>query len=89
MHGEFSPDNWQCETALALRDIADRDDAAFRDSDEALGVIPFEGAFVVISWYKNRGRTGMIVVMQDGEEPRKLNLSEAEKILAHYEAQHG
>lgn len=40
--------------------------------------------FLVLSWYKNRGRTGQAMVMSDNDEPMPLTLTTAEFILARY-----
>lgn len=83
LSGTFDSDNWNCMTANALRDIVEADDSwRVHSDDEHLGVIPWDGGrFVVLTWYKSRGRTGQIVVMSDNEPIRPLLLSEANEIL--------
>ena len=40
--------------------------------------------YLVMTWYKDRGRTGQAWTMWDGESPQPLNIQTAEFILARY-----
>lgn len=73
---------------------SDRRTWAYRDDLAAasFGVIyvdetdtdPGGGYYVVMSWYKRRGRTGQIYVMNDDMKPRPITLQEAEEVIRHY-----
>ena len=88
--GTFSSDNWQCQTALLVRELAD-DYYSVRDDMRcgSLGVVPLPEAeidgiqqgYVVMSWYKDRGTTGQMWVMWDEDKPEPLTLNTAEFIL--------
>ncbi len=53
--GAFSSDNWNCATMNALRDLAEQ--ASSRSDEERCGVVPLhDGSFIVLGWYKSRGR---------------------------------
>lgn len=79
--GTFSPDNWNCATANALRDEADSEEHPPRWSEDQYGaLVPWEGRFIVLSWYKHRGRTeGCWLMNSDRLEP--LSLEDAEHFL--------
>ena len=55
--GVFSSDNWNCATMNELRKIAEEREQW--NEDQYIAAIPIigEGTFVVLSWYKHRGRT--------------------------------
>ena len=84
-NGFFSSDNWNCGTANALRDIAIIHGAATRYSDESIGYVPAPdncecgSAFIVLTWYKCRGRVDDIFTSYH-KEP--LKLKDAEAIIA-------
>lgn len=82
---DFSSDNWNCATANALRDLIDYN---FRDDmfSGSIGVIHIPEndivqGYVVMSWYKERGRTAQIWLFNDDDMPRPLLLKEAEEIV--------
>lgn len=87
-NGVFSNEGWMCATANALRDLlpepGQHDYSSFRTrcDDDSLGVlwVP-EFGFIVMTWYKDRGRTGQIYYMMDEGTPRPLKLSEAESAI--------
>lgn len=77
----FNTVNWNCATMNALRERAEEIGTARRDDNAAasIGYVPFEngddelgGGYVVMTWYKNRGRTGFAQVMSDDYWPRPL-----------------
>ncbi|EMT54781.1 hypothetical protein I532_04215 [Brevibacillus borstelensis AK1] len=83
----FSPDNWNCATMNALRNIAEAQGHTHRDDMGpcSIGFVPFEGddaGYIVMTWYKNRGRTGNAVVMRDSEI-RTFTYQDARDALAH------
>jgi hypothetical protein len=77
--GPFTPNNWQCVTANAIRDLAESDlDGVIRDwsggGDQTNVVIrldtdcdyPPPGTYgLYVTWYKRRGRTGGMWLMGD------------------------
>ena len=88
--GKFDHDNWNCETMNQLREHCDferRDDM----SAACIGVIhipdvkvedlPQQG-YIVMTWYKQRGKTGQSYVMCDDDVPEPLTLETAEYVLA-------
>lgn len=88
-NGVFSADNWNCMTMIDLRILCrDGGEGTFCSwhNDESIGVLPIpydcdQMAFVVLTWYKNRGRCGNAVVMCDDEDIEPLQLATAEAIL--------
>ena len=88
MRGKFSPKNWNCETMDELRDMCDYED---RDDMRAacIGVIripetddqKIQAGYIVMSWYKNRGKTSQAYVMWDDDEPELLRLRTAEFVI--------
>ena len=76
--GRFTSENWNCLTANALRDHAERRETW--SEGQYLGVIPFDGAFIVLSWYKHRGRTEGAWMVFEGEA-LPLTLEHAEECL--------
>lgn len=78
--GSFVPDNWSCCIMtqlryICMRDAHDDDEPpsagvfSWRDDESAgsIGVIHFGDGYLVMTWYKNRGRTGDAFVVSDGE----------------------
>lgn len=89
---EFSTDNWCCETMRILRQVVM--ETAIWHNDSNIGVLPIpvnnEGqevmqGMLVMSWYKNRGRTGRAMVFWDDNEPLVLNLETANYIIKQLE----
>jgi hypothetical protein len=84
--GAFSPDNWNCATANALRNYAQERAHAQRWSDSSIGYIPLErydaeGEFLVLHWYKDRGQCEGAYILHGENTPRALTLTEANEIL--------
>jgi len=87
--GNFTGNNWNCETANELRELMEagsdeHSGTAYRTryDDESIGVLATENhGFIVATWYKERGRTGQIVLMCDANTPRPITVDEAESIL--------
>lgn len=85
----FSADNWACETMLELRNIAEEYGYQKRFDDESIGVVPipendFQSGFLVMTWYKDRGKTAQAFVVCDDLKPENLNLETAEFIINYY-----
>lgn len=78
--GVFRSENWNCATMNVLRVLARVYGLHYRDDlgPASIGAVPFESeeyqGYVVMTWYKNRGRTGMAVLMCDDREPEMLTL---------------
>lgn len=64
----FSIDNWNCATIGLLRDIIGESGNNHYDNNENLGVIPHNGMFLVLTWYKNRGRIETLTVFNKNRE---------------------
>lgn len=89
--GIFTKDNWMCATLMGLRLIAEDNNCIHRAEDDNLGVIPVNCyindksyvGFVVLLWYKSRGRTTNAYFMKEGYDssPTLLTLELAEEIL--------
>lgn len=50
--------------------------------DQSSMLIPYSGCFIVIGWYKSRGRTEFAGIIADNEF-QKLRLEDAEIALTH------
>lgn len=86
--GLFTTDNWSCVTMLELRKLVEDFErvgsSLCQANDSSVGVIPIpdwnrdEQGFVVLEWYKHRGRTPVAtVVSDDGIALLTLGLAEA------------
>lgn len=91
----FSEDNWFCATMLALRQGKvmapeckyqedELPDQRWNADEHAVAIPDGEGAFLIISWYKRRGRTQFARYLKDNTM-RVLYLSDAERALAYAE----
>jgi len=78
-NGVFDSDNFRCATMGILRDISN---PTWCDGQYA-SLIPIvdEGRYVVLSWYKQRGRTEGAWVLED-TEIKPLQLCVAEELVA-------
>jgi hypothetical protein len=77
--GVFDTDNWMCATMNALRDKAE--DNRVYNNDQSGALLPDgEGSYIVLSWYKNRGRTEGAWVFDESDLER-LTLENAEALL--------
>ena len=88
--GAFNPDNWNCATLNALRDLASKGGTRLRYCAESACLIPIPedgpGYFVLMKWYKDRGRTSAAWLLSSGaHEP--LSLADAEFVLDHVSAE--
>lgn len=81
----FSPDNWNCATMNALRDLAEERTIWNDDSQAAILPIP-DGGFLVLRWYKNRGRTEVAAVLSTDGEFLAFGIRTAENILGNVAA---
>ena len=84
--GVFNSSNWQCATMNDLRDKVDECDeylslGSLRVNDQSAALLADDaGRYIVLSWYKNRGRTeGAWLMSETHIEP--LTLKDAECFL--------
>lgn len=86
--GMFSPNNWNCETMNKLRDLVGDWDTESKlgvqcyNNDQKIGLYPLNdtGDFLILTWYKRRGRTEGAWI-NSGSSMKRLSLKEAEKII--------
>jgi hypothetical protein len=96
-NGVFSVDNWNCATMNKLRQISRDINTYMRDdmSCGSIGYVPMSndyasddfdtlGGYIVMTWYKDRGRTGNAVFMTD-DETIPLTLEHAELAIKTFE----
>jgi hypothetical protein len=81
--GVFTGDNWNCATMNVLRKIADIHAVYCEDEYAALLPYPDSGSFIVLKWYKRRGKTD-IAAMLDGFNP--ITIGQADAVIATTEA---
>lgn len=94
---EFSSDNWNCATMNELRSISEEVGMGWRDdlSCGSIGYVPMDndyapddfetnGGYIVMTWYKERGRTGNAVFMTD-DETVPLTIKHAEVAIHAYD----
>jgi hypothetical protein len=81
--GVFSSKGWNCATAGELRDLVrqDEEDSLSVYSDDCnAALLPWEASFILLSWYKHRGRTDGAWLVSSGEIT-PLTLEQAEGFL--------
>jgi len=78
--GTFDPEGWNCATMSELRDIAGRRGPTSSE-DQHAATLPWDGDFLVLGWYKNRGRTEFAGILRESAmEP--LTLASADEFIA-------
>jgi hypothetical protein len=95
--GVFTSDNWNCATMNKLRDIADILETTSRNDNScgSIGYVPMDndyapihfdtsGGYIVMMWYKSRGKTGNAVFMTDNKTI-PLTIEHAELAIKAYE----
>ena len=75
----FDTDNWNCATMNKLRDLCE-DKALWNNDQNAAIITGVDCDFIVITWYKRRGRTEGAYMLND-RECKLLTLEEAEKVI--------
>jgi len=75
--GNYNKDNWECQTMVKLRQLEDHHDW---NDDESIGIVKISNGYLVMTYYKGRGRTGNAMIMCD-DEMRELTLNDAYRIL--------
>lgn len=92
--GEFSPEGWNCATANAVRDLTGQDephpsaDHRYRDDRHYSTIkidevdLPNGKAHALwISWYKHRGRTEAMWLLNAHDPPRRPTEDDAIAII--------
>lgn len=79
--GEFSDDNWNCATMNALRDHVPDDKRVWSDDESAAILRDYDGNFLVLSWYKNRGCTQYAMLLEGGTSSCPLTIADVERFL--------
>jgi hypothetical protein len=87
--GSFRARNWNCATLGELRDMAEAEQYHVlwhEDSNAVLMKGPEyddgrAGPYVLLRWYKQRGRTEWALLWEGGQLPRPITLAEAERVL--------
>jgi len=77
---DFDPANWNCATMNLVRQVAEDAGVTFRGDDQTLCVLDGEAGWLVLCWYKRRGRTSVCLWVDD-EQARPLRLEDAEHIV--------
>ena len=81
--GRFVTRNWCCATMGRLREMAYPESTDpipgvwAWTNEQSGGLIPYDGGFIVLSWYKRRGRTeGAWFMYEDTVSPLTLEVAE-------------
>lgn len=95
-NGIFNKDNWNCATMNKLRNISEELDKTTRDDNScgSIGYVPMVhdyapddfdtfGGYIVMMWYKERGKTGNALFMSD-DETFPLTVQHAELAITTY-----
>ena len=78
-NGNFISHNWNCDTLNALRNREKfEDEFKYNGCDETCLIHPvYDETFIVLSWYKNRGRLSTAKQIDSGGvEPLTLQMAE-------------
>lgn len=93
--GTFSEDNWNCATTIAIRTLVQQRDSWCCIYDQSYAMIPVADAIgddddgtapydvLLVSWYKNRGRTERMLLWSSDTNPAVPTLEQIEKIIEH------
>ena len=77
--GVFVADNWHCGTLDRLRELIEN---PLHTYDQYAALIPVNGKFVVLGWYKSRGHVEYAGLLSE-DTCTPLTLEEAEYVLKH------
>jgi hypothetical protein len=89
-NGIFTTLNWNCGTMNKLRRIVEETQVYSNDSHSALIPIEYEGKeednfvyadFILLNWYKSRGRTDLAKIITSGNDIQDLTLNIAYEII--------
>lgn len=84
--GRFVSDNWNCGSLDWFRTTAAEELFDVEDNDQHAATLPLgDGLFVVLGWYKSRGRTEAAALLYEGHL-QPLTLAAVEALLAEVEA---
>lgn len=81
INGQFSRNNWNCAT---MNEIRERADGKYCD-DHYMALLPWEdsgGLYILLGWYKRRGRTDLAQVVDIEGVAVNLSLEQAELFLS-------
>lgn len=93
---KFTSDNWNCGIIGEIRllcdiDINNKDSRIYaRFCDDQwyatidISKVDIRGLCLFVSWYKNRGRTEAMWILDENNVPRVPTFSELEKIIKFY-----
>ena len=79
-NGNFK-DNWNCATLNKIRDIMIQEDNVHYSFNEKLGVLTYGGLFLVLGWYKNRGRVDSFMIHNNVDYLDMTHLEICEMII--------
>jgi hypothetical protein len=92
--------NWNCGLIIKIRQLCNIvvEDTHLNMSHQLIeeqhyvfikidGVIEILGEVLMVSWYKNRGRTDAMWLLSDVDDPVKPTQTDLEKILKYYDAE--
>ena len=84
-NGTFNPENWSCRTLAELRRIACSFEDIHQNNDMSLAHIADrdDGGWIVLSFYKDRGRVGTASYVTD-TSVTVLTEKKAKEVLAFY-----
>lgn len=91
LSGKFSIDNWACATMQKLRSqevLGSTNGYAnhkFNEDENGAMLPDGQGGFLILSWYKRRGRTQFARMLNVGAELRDVTLEDAERVIAYLE----
>lgn len=74
--GNFLKDNWNCILLDKLRNDANE----IWSEDNHCAILPYSGEFIILSYYKHRGRTNGFWILSE-DEIRQGTEKEAEEYL--------
>jgi len=74
----FSSDNWNCMTLNALRDISYKDGF---ENDQSYTVLKLKDELLFLFFYKNRGKTDSVLLINSHGGIDGLTLDKAQEIL--------
>lgn len=83
---KFNKENWNCATMNLLRGIGDEIlNVTSWFNDSSITHVPLvDYGFIVLTWYKNRGRTGNAFIAGDDNDPTPLYFKDAEETILKY-----
>lgn len=87
-HAGFTVNNWQCATLNRLRELAESTRVYGTDESAALLLCDpeWDGGFIALNWYKNRGTTSGAVWLRDDAPAVPLPFAVAERTIQFYDA---